>query len=281
MTQSTSKDFTAVGDVSATISRMPGVGATLVITGTFVATLLLESSINNGATWTTRATYTATQTITPLPDHAATAAYTIIYRLRCSAYTSGTASATLATTVGTIKDFTNPGQISALRIDDTGPVSPSKIATVQQAVNVASAAGAAALGFGATLATGLQFFEVEQVVDLTAAGAKFVAMSCVIPAGAIILSAQMNIDTLVVAGGTSVKVGLGLNGGTCNTWGNTADLVKNHKANLLGTTVLAGATTPEVCACATVATGLGDTNFSAGAVRVRIVYLAAVSLPDA
>ncbi len=255
MTQTVSTSFTAVDQVSASLTRAPGVAGTILITGTFVATLSLESSINNGATWQVRDTYTTTQALIRLPEHPSYLPNNIIYRLRCSAYTSGTAVTTLAT-------------LDAL---------PS---TAPLAVNVASPAGAAALGLGATLASGLQFVEVEQVVDLTAAAAKFVAMSCVIPSGAIILSAQMNIDALVVAGGTSVKVGLGLHGGTCNTWGNTGDLLKNTKANLLGTTVLSGDTTPEVCACASTATGLGDTNFSAGSVRVRIAYLKAASLPD-
>ncbi len=255
MATSVSKSFTAVNQVSGTISRAPGVAGTLLITGTFVATLVLESSINNGATWQVRDTYTATQALIRLPEHGSYLPNTIIYRLRCSAYTSGTAVTTLAT-------------LDAL---------PSSIPA---AINVATVAGASALALGATLTSGLQFYEVEEVVTLASAGAKFVAMTCVIPAGAIILAAQMNIDVLVVAGGTSVKVGLGLNGGTCNTWGNTGDLLANTKADLLGTTVLALDTTPEVCACASTATGLGDTNFSAGSVRVRITYLRAVSLPN-
>jgi hypothetical protein len=149
-------------------------------------------------------------------------------------------------------------------------------------IPVGAVAAAVALGLGATAAEGLQLKIIDEVVSLAAAGAKFKAMTNAVPSGAVILAVQANINTLAVAGGTSVKVGLGDHTGTCNTYGNTSALTKNLKINTMPTyAILSGALTLEVCACASTATGLGDTNFSAGAVRVRIVYLANTSLADA
>ncbi len=126
---SVSKTFAAVGDVSGTLSLPPGVGATIVITGTFVATLILESSINNGLAWSPRATYTATQTSTPLPVHPATAPYTIIYRVRCSAYTSGSPIATIADVPYPISVIKDKGQQAIQTVQSDGVVSPQETIT--------------------------------------------------------------------------------------------------------------------------------------------------------
>ncbi len=158
---------------------------------------------------------------------------------------------------------------------------PTLAAGVQ--IPVGAVAAVVALGLGATAAEGLNISIIDEVVDLTSAGAKFKALTNQVPAGAVILSVQANIQTLAVAGGTSVKVGIGAHAGTTNTYGNTSALTKNLKIDTIPAAwaVLASALTLDVCACASTATGLGDTNFSAGTVRVRVVYLARVSLADA
>ncbi len=101
-----------------------------------------------------------------------------------------------------------------------------------------------------------------------------------VPAGAVILSVQANIETAVVAGGNSVKVGVGPTGDP-DQYGLTADLAKNTKIDLIPAhAVLAALEDIQVNMCAT-AGGIGNTAASAGAVRVRIVYAVQNSLDDA
>lgn len=295
------KTFAAVGETSGGMTILPQRAGqpgpnsfAFVITGTFVATLILESTLD-GVNYTPFQTFTTTQA-SLLIYGPGVGQSSPTYRVRCSAYTSGSPAISMAGSVNIISQVLNSNGAIIFQVTETGitalaatiagqtPMVPgtAQAITAQQSINVAAVAAAAALGFGSTAASGLLIMEQEEVVALAAAGAKFVAMTNAIPAGAVILSAQLNLDSLVVAGGTSVKVGLGDHTGVCNTYGNTLALTKNTKANLLPAyAALASAVTLEVCACATVATGLGDSNFTAGNVRVRIVYLKTASLPDA
>ena len=101
-----------------------------------------------------------------------------------------------------------------------------------------------------------------------------------VPAGAVILSVQGNIETLCVAGGTSVKVGIGPTADP-DKYGKTTAFTKNLKIDTIPDwAVLGSAEDIQINAVAT-AGGIGDTAFSAGAVRVRIVYLATNSLDNA
>jgi len=143
------------------------------------------------------------------------------------------------------------------------------------------AAGNIAISLGADSSEGLTYETIEELVDLTAAGAKFVALTTAIPANSVVLSASANVEELAVAGGTSVKVGLGLNASDPDKYGLTATLVKNQKiGTLLVDAVLSAATQLDVCA-ATTAGALGDANFTAGKVRVRIVYKTLTNLANA
>lgn len=117
------------------------------------------------------------------------------------------------------------------------------------------------------------FIVVDEVVDLTGNTAKFKAMATAIPAGAIIEEVVQAITVLVVGGGTTVKVGVGLNGSAPSAYGLTSALTKNTKqaGRVQPPAPLSAATTLEVCGCAT-AGGIGDTNLTAGKVRVRVTY---------
>jgi hypothetical protein len=128
----------------------------------------------------------------------------------------------------------------------------------------------------------LQIQVLDEVVDLTSAGAKFVAMTTAVPSGAVILGVESNIDAAITAGGTSVKVGIGLNAGDVDKYGLSDDLSQNTKTNLIPDwTVLSSSEQIDVCAVVTDGSALGDTNFSAGMVRVRVYFLALAGLPNA
>lgn len=86
---SISTSFTAIGVASAQLTIQPGNTATYTVTGTFVATLLLETTTNNGQTWQPVVTLSSTQAATTLYVPGT-------YRWSCTAFTSGTAVAALA-----------------------------------------------------------------------------------------------------------------------------------------------------------------------------------------
>src|SRR5262245_23131148 len=88
---SISTNFTAVGTSTSQLTLQPTVPpqtATYAITGTFVATLVLERTVNGGQTWE-QVTSTTTTTSGTLRDHGT-------YRWKCTAFTSGTAVAAIA-----------------------------------------------------------------------------------------------------------------------------------------------------------------------------------------
>lgn len=301
--------FAAVGASSAQRIEA-GSRLTVSITGTFVQKIALERQ--DGAVWRPIREYRAAGASDALPVETE-AQY---YRLNCYARTSGTSTYALASAAASVNaspGVDNGTTLAVLRVNEASnthviTVAPgTETANRQIAVPVlggnvtmtllelaqlftaaqgfgsaADATGVVAVSFGSTIASGLQVKVIEEVVSLVAAGAKYRTMTTSIPAGAVILAVQVNNDSLVVAGGTSVKVGIGDHTGVCNTYGATAALTKNAKANTIPAwSPLAGAMYLDVCACATVATGLGDTNFSGGLVRVRIAYLVPANLPDA
>lgn len=86
---SISTSFTAVGVSSSQLTVLSGNTATYTVTGTFVATLQLETTNNGGQSWQTVRTLTTTQA-------AVTLYVPGTYRWRCTDFTSGTAVAALA-----------------------------------------------------------------------------------------------------------------------------------------------------------------------------------------
>lgn len=113
----------------------------------------------------------------------------------------------------------------------------------------------------------------DTIVDLTGNAAKFKNI-LTIPAGSIVQYVAANITELVVGGSTTVKVGIGPNGSSTNKYGHGAALTVNTKIQGLFNVVtpLAADEAVDVCGVVTAGTSLGDTNLTAGKVRVVIVY---------
>ena len=87
----------------------------------------------------------------------------------------------------------------------------------------------------------------------------------------IIISAQLLIETLVVAGGTSTRVGIGPVGNP-DKYGLTANLLANSTVETLITPAAAVAAEDIQLHMVTNAGGIGNTAASAGKVRVRLTY---------
>jgi hypothetical protein len=101
-----------------------------------------------------------------------------------------------------------------------------------------------------------------------------------IPLGAVILSAQLVVVEDVVAGGTSVKVGLGEGVVDPDLYGKTALLAAPSANSLLVLpwAALAGALALELN-LVTAAGALGDTAPTAGKVRVKVSWIELADLP--
>jgi hypothetical protein len=141
-----------------------------------------------------------------------------------------------------------------------------------------AAAAQVADRFGATVSEGYEVRVIDET--LLALAAISTDLTEDVPSGAVILSVQANIETAVVAGGTSVKVGIGPVGDP-DQYGLTADLAKNTKADLIPAHAVLAALEDIQINMVTAAGAIGDTAASAGAVRVRIVYAVPNSLDDA
>lgn len=276
-----SSTFVAVG-VSTALTVRKGQVISHALTGTFVGRIALQREVGGGGAWETVKEFRGTES----------SSFTAIdngrYRWNCTVYTSGTVTYSLAdSSDNTIKSWNdlNDNEVFSIKEDGihaTNAAFVSSVVSGKERFTGGSAVGVAVLEFGRTDGKGLQIKVIDETVDLTAAGAKYKAMTTPVPAGAVILSVQANIEALVVAGGTTVKVGLGPNAGTVAKYGKSASLVKNQKINIIPDwAVLAGDEAIDVCGVVTDGTTLGDTNISAGSVRVRVVYLQTVSLVDA
>jgi len=202
---------------------------------------------------------------------------------------SGDASTKMSTAISTASGDASTKMSTAISTasgDATSKANAAQSAAIAGAspranmtVNGSSVGGARVLTVGPDATHGLITTVIEELVDLTALGAKFKALSNPIPAGAVIRSVQGVIEELVVAGGTTVLVTLGLNGGTVDKYGETANLTLNQKIDVIPAhAVLAAPEQIDVCGAITGGAALGDTNISAGKVRVRIAYDVLASL---
>lgn len=135
---------------------------------------------------------------------------------------------------------------------------------------------------GSTDSEGLQLKVIEEIVDFTGNAAKFKAMATAVPADSVILSIQANVEELLVGGSTTVKFALGINDGDTDKYGVGAAFTKNTKISTLPDyAVLSAEEQIDVNGVVTAGTSLGDTNLTAGKVRVRVVYLNLSDLADA
>ena len=142
-----------------------------------------------------------------------------------------------------------------------------------------------ALRIGGSTTEGLETFVVDTTITLGAIAGVAVAT---IPLDAILKSVQGNVETAATGGSTTVKIGIGI-ASSPSLLGLTSGLTKNLKIDtlldyveLLDYTVDSAETTVPVLVypCATDGT-IGDAAFTAGTLRVRIVYDRLTSLDDA
>ncbi len=187
------------------------------------------------------------------------------------AVTPGTVAASKAVVVDSNKDISTFRDVS------------QRDANVSGAVNQTAGAAAAAVAqrFGASATEGLEIKVIDETVS-GFTGAKSFDLTEDIPAGAVILSVQANIETTVVAGGTSVGIAIGIASGDVDKYGETTVFTQNTKIDTIPDwAVLSGAEDVQIGIIVTGGASLGDTNASAGAVRVRIVYALPNSLDNA
>jgi len=116
--------------------------------------------------------------------------------------------------------------------------------------------------------------KVDEVIDFTGNATKYKPV-CTIPAGSKVKLVIAQITTLAVGGSTTVKLGIGPHGGDVDQLGTLATLTKNTQINKVPTDalgIIASETTIDVNGIVTNGSALGDTNVTAGVVRVIIVY---------
>lgn len=107
----------------------------------------------------------------------------------------------------------------------------------------------------------------------------FFVEALTVPAGAVLKYIALNIIETAVAGGTTVKVGLGINDGDVDKYGITANLTVNSKiTNPIDYNKLAADETIDITGVTSDGSALGDTEFSAGKVRVVAIYEQPVAL---
>jgi len=139
------------------------------------------------------------------------------------------------------------------------------------------ASGVVVQRFGASATEGLETVVVDKVVTL---GAVEGAAVFTVPSGAVLRAVQANVCVSAVAGGTTTTVGLGVSIDP-DAYGVSASLSKNAKVNMLLSPVrLAAAVDIAAFPCAGDGS-IGDTLFSAGTLRVRIVFDRLTSLDNA
>lgn len=149
----------------------------------------------------------------------------------------------------------------------------------QTLTNDGTGTGAVALRFGATATEGLEITVYDEV--LTPAAVETAVLT--VPAGSVILGVQTNVETALTAGGTSVTMSIGTAADPDKYGTHGSDtLAQNAKIDTIPDwAVLSSGEAIVITAAATGGTADGDTAFSAGTVRARVVYAALNSLDDA
>lgn len=161
-------------------------------------------------------------------------------------------------------------------------ITSATIATLNSTIielSAGAAAAAVAQRFGASATEGYEIFVINEVVDLGSSGASF-DLTEDVPSGAIILSAQANLQDLISAT-TAVKVGLGISGDE-DKYGKTSNLTQNQKIDTIPThAVLGSAEDIQIFAVDTSGAAAGVIGGTGEEVRVYLVYAALNSLDDA
>ena len=146
-----------------------------------------------------------------------------------------------------------------------------------------SAAGAVALRFGGTATEGLEITVINEVVDMLTTPAAAWDLTSNVPAGAVILSVQANLQDVITAS-TAVKVGIGV-AADPDKYGKTTGLTQNLKVDTIPDwAVLSGAEDIQIYAVDTdgaAAGTIGGGAVGTDEVRVRIVYATLNSLDNA
>lgn len=205
----------------------------------------------------------------------------------------------LVSSVGTADDYYAVGVAGRTRLDDLDnwkvgdhvvfsggvwtKVNNQPVASHdKQTLGAAGVAAVAALLFG-TSAEGTNVSVIDEIVTTTNAVEN--NLTNTVPAGAVILSVQGNLETLIVGDGTGddlgVKVGIGVTADP-DKYGITSALTKNLKIDTIPDwAVLSGAETVCVKLAKTAGAAATEKFVAGGKVRVRIVYLTLASLANA
>lgn len=146
-----------------------------------------------------------------------------------------------------------------------------------------AAAAAVVARFGASATEGWEIKVIDEDVTLTNAVAEDLTED--IPTGAVILSVQANLETLIAGDTTGddglTKVGIGISSDP-DKYGKTAALTQNSKVDTIPDwAVLASPEDIQVYAVDNSGTAVTEKFVAAGVVRVRIVYAVCNSLDDA
>lgn len=142
-----SASFTAVGNGSSFSVRV-GDKFTYAVSGTFVATVVLEKSETAGQSWATVVNTATAADSGTLTAEGKTKKAHVLYRYRCSAYTSGTAVCALADATQTIQEFKDQNGTVIFRLTEAGAEVPGTLGVTGAATvgGTLGVTGAATLG---------------------------------------------------------------------------------------------------------------------------------------
>lgn len=112
---------------------------------------------------------------------------------------------------------------------------------------------------------------VDMIIDFTSNNTKFINI-CTPPAGSIITYVGLYVTVTVVGGSTTVKLAIGANAGTTNSYGVAATLTAGTTISSCFSTVVAASTGIDLNGVVTAGTSLGDTALTAGKVHVVVIY---------
>jgi len=189
-------------------------------------------------------------------------------------------------------DIDEMGQATTVNIPDPGASAADLLhnlggqtVAAGNTMTAGAAAAAVAMRFGASATEGLEVKVIDETVELT--NAVETDLTSTLPAGAVVLCAQVNLEAAITGDGTGddglVKIGLGITADP-DQYGKTADLAQNTKIDTIPDwAVIAAEETVTIKGCDAAGAAVTE-KFTGGTgqdVRVRIVYIVPNSLDDA